>query len=66
MTEYKFKIGQLVFFRPKGPRLPSSAQRSRYQIIRRSPATDGEFQYVIRSADEKHQHVARESELTGA
>jgi hypothetical protein len=28
------------------------------------PATDGEFQYVVRSAHEGHERVARESELS--
>ena len=63
MTEYKFKIGQLVYFHPKGPgqlRAPGP-----YQIIKRLPAReDGEFQYEIRSAVEDHNRVARESELT--
>ncbi len=35
-----------------------------YVIIRRLPATEGEFQYVIRSANEDHERVARESELS--
>jgi hypothetical protein len=34
------------------------------QIIRRLPGTDGEFEYVIRSAYENHERVARESELS--
>ncbi len=51
MAEYKFKIGEVVYFRPKRSTLPS-APPGRYQIIRRLPATEGEFQYVIRSADE--------------
>ncbi len=66
MAEYKFKIGQVVYFRPQGSTLPLSAPPGRYQIIRRLPATEGEFQYVIRSADENHQRVAKESELSRA
>ncbi len=66
MAEYKFKIGQVVYFRPKRSTLPSPAPPGRYQIIRRLPATEGEFQYVIRSADENHQRVAKESELSRA
>jgi hypothetical protein len=64
MAEHKFKIGQVVYFRPKrssSPLLPSSGP---YQIIKRLPAAEGDFQYVIRSANEDHQRVARESELT--
>jgi hypothetical protein len=63
VTEYKFKIGQLVYFHPKGPgqlRAPGP-----YQITKRLPAReDGEFQYQIRSAVEDHNRVARKSELT--
>jgi hypothetical protein len=61
MTEYKFKIGETVYFHPK---LPNDAPRGAYQIMRRLPAAQGEFQYVIRSASEDHQRVAKESELS--
>ena len=61
MAEYKFKIGETVYFHPK---LPNDAPRGAYQIIRRLPAAEGEFQYVIRSAYEDHQRVAKENELS--
>lgn len=64
MAEHKFKIGQVVYFRPKKSRLVSDAPPGPYQIIRRPPAMDGEFQYVIRSEYESHERVARESELS--
>ena len=64
MAEYKFKIGQVVYFHPKKSKLPSNAPFGSYQIIRRLPATDGEFQYVIRSAYEDNERIAREGELT--
>jgi len=64
MAEHKFKIGQVVYFHPKKSRLPSCAPSGPYQIIKRRPAIDGEFQYVIRNAYEDHERVARESELT--
>jgi hypothetical protein len=35
-----------------------------YQIVRRSPTAEGEFQYVITSEYEDHQRVAKESELS--
>jgi hypothetical protein len=61
MAEQKFKIGERVYFHsrsqhetPPGP----------YHIIKRLPAANGEFQYVIRSEYEDHQRVARESELS--
>jgi hypothetical protein len=68
VTEYKFRIGQLVYFHPKGiGRSQVDVGPGPYQIARRLPATDdGEFQYEIRSAVEDHNWVARESELTRA
>jgi hypothetical protein len=60
MAEHKFKIGETVYFHPK---VSSEAPRGAYQIIKRLPAADGEFQYVIRSMYEDHQRVAKEDEL---
>ena len=54
MAEYKFKIGQTVYFHPK---LPNDSPRGVYQIVRRLPAAEGEFQYVIRSTSEEHINV---------
>ena len=66
MVEHRFKIGQLVYFRPK--RSPGSSQidvrPGAYQIMRRLPAMDREFQYVIRSTYDNRQRVAMESELS--
>jgi len=59
MAEHKFKIGQVVYFRPKSQFLPLSASPGPYQITRRLPAAEGEFQYVIRSANEDHERAAR-------
>jgi hypothetical protein len=61
MAEHKFKIGEIVFFQPK---VSANAPRGAYEIIRRLPASDGALQYVIRSAREDHQRVAREYELS--
>jgi hypothetical protein len=64
MSEHKFKIGQLVYFHPKGVGRVDAVPGP-YQIARRLPAAeDGEFQYEIRSGYEDHSRVARESELT--
>ena len=64
MTKHKFKIGQLVYFYPKGARRVGSAPGP-YQITKRLPAgKDGEFRYEIRSTFEEYDRVARESELT--
>jgi hypothetical protein len=64
MAEHKFKIGQVVYFRPKRSMVPVDAPSGSYQIIRRLPAANGEFEYVIRSAYDGHERVARESELS--
>jgi hypothetical protein len=61
MAEYKFKIGETVYFHPK---LPIDASRGAYQIIRRLRTAEGEFQYVIRSVNEDRQRVAKENELS--
>jgi hypothetical protein len=58
MAEYKFEIGETVFFNPK---LLIDAPRGACQIIRHLPTAEVEFQYVIRSA---YQRVAKESELS--
>jgi len=61
MAEHKFKIGQLVYFRPSPT---STARAGHYQIVRRLPeSSDGEFHYVIRSTYEEHERVVREGEL---
>jgi hypothetical protein len=64
VKEHKFKIGQLVYFHPKGAGRIDPVPGP-YQITKRLPAAkDGEFQYEIRSNFEEHDRVARESELT--
>lgn len=57
VTEHKFKIGQLVYFHPKGagPVTPTPGQ---YRIIRRLPAGEnGEFRYEIRNTLEEHDRI---------
>jgi hypothetical protein len=51
VSEHKFKIGQLVYFHPKGAVRPQlDAVPGPYQITKRLPAAeDGEFQYEIRN-----------------
>ena len=66
VSEHKFKIGQLVYFHPKGALRPQlDAVPGPYQITKRLPAAeDGEFQYEIRNTLEEYNRVARESDLT--
>jgi hypothetical protein len=40
MAEYKFKIGETVYFHPKPP---NDAPRGVYQIVRRLPAAEENF-----------------------
>jgi hypothetical protein len=61
MAEHKFKIGERVYFHSRSRR---EVPPGPYQIIKRLPAANGEFQYVIRSEYKDHQHVAKESELS--
>lgn len=61
MTDYAFKIGQIVGYKPT-TRL-SSAVSATYQIIQRMPSEDGEFKYRIKSPHEPHERVAKESDL---
>jgi hypothetical protein len=51
LAEHRFKIGQLVYFKPeKLERAAHDLGPGPYQIIKRLPATqDGEFQYTVRS-----------------
>jgi hypothetical protein len=64
MTDYAFKIGQMVDYRPT-PRL-TSAVPGPYQIVQRMPPEDGEFKYRIKSPREPHERVAMESDLRSA
>ena len=68
MTEHKFKIGQLVYFHPKGAvRSQLDAVPGSYKITRRLPAAEnGECQYEISNTLEEYNRVATESELTRA
>ena len=65
MPTHKFRIGQIVTYRPaaRGQDTPPGA----YMIIARLPQSEetGEFEYRIRNLSEEHEHVARESELRG-
>jgi hypothetical protein len=60
MRPHKFKVGELVAFNPAVSRfLPGGV----YEVIKHLPG-DGEYEYRIKSANEAHERVARESELT--
>ena len=66
VIEHKFKIGQLVYFLPKGALRPGSTRhRDRIRSQNDCPLEKMEsFEYEIRSTFEEYDRVARESELT--
>ncbi len=54
----QFKIGQTVFLE-RSLAAPGGA----YVITKRLPERDGEFEYRIKSINEPHERVVRESQL---
>jgi uncharacterized protein YjbK len=62
MLSHKFRIGQLVQLAPAIRRnVPSGS----YEVTKKLPESRGEFEYRIKSMNEPHERVARESELQG-
>jgi len=60
---HKFKIGQTVFLRP---RLELNVRGGSYIIIERLPLRDGNFEYRVKSINQPHERVVRESDLRAA
>lgn len=61
MTGPKFRVGQTINFKSFQR---TSAAPGRYQIVGLRPEQDGEPSYRIKSDLERHDRIARESELT--
>ena len=61
MPSHKFHIGESVTLTPSISRNVSGGI---YQVTKQLPHNGREFEYHIKSADEQHQRVARESDLT--
>ena len=57
MSDYKFKVGQTVAY------LSGSHGRDVFKIMQCLPPQGGDYQYRIKSANEPHDRVAKESEL---
>jgi hypothetical protein len=58
---HKFFLGQTVeFYRPDGIFAP----RGPYVVTAKLPERDGAFEYRIRTANESHERLARENELS--
>ena len=61
MSDYKYKIGQTVLYTP-GPFGRGAAQES-YKVTQLLPPEGDDRQYRIKSANEPHERVAKESQL---
>ena len=63
MPSHKFHVGESVTVMPVLSRnMPGGV----YQVTKQLPHNGREFEYCIKSANEEHQRVVRESELTRA
>jgi hypothetical protein len=63
MPSHKFHIGETVMVKRAFSRnVPGGA----YEVTKQLPHNGSEFEYRIKSANEDHERVARESELTKA
>ena len=63
MSSHKFKLGDIVTVRPSISRnVPGGGV---YEVVKQLPGS-GEPEYRIKSANEPHERVARESELIRA
>jgi hypothetical protein len=62
MLSHKYRIGQLVELTPAVSRnIPGGT----FEITKQLPENHGEYEYRIKSMNELHERVARESELRG-
>jgi len=59
-TFHKFQVGQIVTIRLA---LSRNVPGGVYTVTKQLPENHGEFEYRIKSVDEVHERVARESEL---
>jgi hypothetical protein len=60
---HKFHVGEGVILRPAIRRnVPGGV----YEVTKQLPPDGREFEYRIKSANEEHERVAREGELTKA
>jgi hypothetical protein len=64
VSDHKFEVGQAVHYMP-GP-YRSTWRGGFFKIMQLLPPQDGDYQYRIKSADEPHDRVVKESELDRA
>ena len=60
VSGHKFNIGQTVNYIPQ---FGAGASKSAYTITQLLPPADGDFQYRIKTTNEPHERVAKESQL---
>ena len=62
MPTHKFRTGQLVqLARAISRNIPGGS----YEVTKKLPENCGEFEYRIKSMNERHERVVRESQLQG-
>ena len=64
MATHKFRVGEKVQFLAGAAVRFATAEV--YEIVQQLPESDGEYQYKIKSADDPHLRVAKESQLRRA
>jgi hypothetical protein len=62
MPQHKFKVGQLVDYKPIGFAMRTSSRE--YKVLRLLPPEGDDLLYRIKSPGESFERVARESELS--
>jgi hypothetical protein len=63
MPSHKFHVGESV---PLRPAISRNVPGGVYEVTKQLPHNGREFEYRIKSANEEHERVARESELMKA
>jgi hypothetical protein len=58
MPAHKFRVGEIVRVS-----LSRNVPGGSYEVIKQLPERSGEFEYRIKSMNEPHERVVRESEL---
>jgi hypothetical protein len=62
MPSHKYRIGQVVQLIPS---ISRNVPGGSFEITKQLPESGGEFEYRIKSMNERHERVVRESELQG-
>jgi hypothetical protein len=63
MSSHKFQIGEIVYL---APAINRNVPGRVYEVTKQLPHDGREFEYRIKSANEEHERVAREGEMTKA